>query len=89
MKKIAILGSTGSIGTQALDIVKRNRDRFRISALTCGRQTELLVQQIREFQPEIVCVEREEDAIELKEEFPKTDIFGESKAEADRRPCRL
>ena len=42
MKKIAILGSTGSIGTQALDIVKRNRDRFRISALTCGRQTELL-----------------------------------------------
>ncbi|HAF59575.1 MAG TPA: 1-deoxy-D-xylulose-5-phosphate reductoisomerase [Bacillota bacterium] len=75
MKKIAILGSTGSIGTQALDIVKRNRDRFRISALTCGRQTELLVQQIREFQPEIVCVEREEDAIELKEEFPKTDIF--------------
>lgn len=75
MKKIAILGSTGSIGTQALDIVKRNRDRFRISALTCGRRTELLAQQIREFQPEIVCVEREEDALELKGEFPKTDVF--------------
>ncbi|NLM07872.1 MAG: 1-deoxy-D-xylulose-5-phosphate reductoisomerase [Clostridiales Family XIII bacterium] len=75
MKKIAILGSTGSIGTQALDIVKRNRDRFRISALTCGRRTELLAQQIQEFQPEIVCVEREEDALELKGEFPKTDVF--------------
>lgn len=75
MKKIAILGSTGSIGTQALDIVKKNRDRFRISALTCGRQADLLAEQIREFQPEIVCVEQEKDALSLKREFPKTEIL--------------
>jgi 1-deoxy-D-xylulose-5-phosphate reductoisomerase len=75
MKKIAILGSTGSIGTQALDIVKKNRDRFRISALTCGRQADLLAEQIREFQPEIACVEQEKDALRLMREFPKTEIL--------------
>ncbi|MGI6733939.1 MAG: 1-deoxy-D-xylulose-5-phosphate reductoisomerase [Anaerovoracaceae bacterium] len=75
MKKIAILGSTGSIGTQALDIVSKNLDRFRISALTCGRQKDLLAEQIREFQPETVCVEQEKDALSLKREFPKTEIL--------------
>ena len=42
MKKICILGSTGSIGTQSLDVIRQNRDRFQVSALTCGSNAELL-----------------------------------------------
>lgn len=66
MKKIAILGSTGSIGIQALDIIKQNEDRFQVVALTCGRQVDLLVQQIAVFHPKVVCVQNEKDAIDLK-----------------------
>lgn len=58
MKTISILGSTGSIGTQALEIVSANPDRFRISALTCGRNINLLSDQIRTFSPEIAVTER-------------------------------
>ena len=46
MKKITILGSTGSIGTQTLDVIRQNPDRFRVTALTCGANTELLKKQI-------------------------------------------
>ncbi len=75
MKKITILGSTGSIGTQALDIIEKNRDRFQVSALTCGSRVEQLAGQIREFHPELVCVEQERDALRLKKEFPGTEIL--------------
>ena len=75
MKKIGILGSTGSIGTQALDIVKKNRDRFTITALTCGRRVDALTEQILEFDPEVVCVEQEADALRLKRQFPKTELL--------------
>lgn len=78
MKKIGILGSTGSIGTQALDIIRENRDKFGVSVLTCGKQTELLARQIVEFSPELACVEHEKDALSLTKKFPKTEIlFGE------------
>ena len=53
MKKIAILGSTGSIGTQALDICRRHPDRFRVAALTARGSREKLFQQVREFRPEM------------------------------------
>ncbi len=75
MKKIGILGSTGSIGTQALDIVKKNRDKFKISMLTCGRRIDLLEEQIRGFRPETVCVEQEEDALRLNKKFPAIEIL--------------
>ncbi|WP_456431920.1 1-deoxy-D-xylulose-5-phosphate reductoisomerase [Thermosulfuriphilus sp.] len=58
MKEIAILGSTGSIGRNTLDIIRRFRDRFRAVALAAGENIELLIQQIQEFQPEIVSVKR-------------------------------
>jgi 1-deoxy-D-xylulose-5-phosphate reductoisomerase len=52
MKKIAILGSTGSIGTQALDICRRHPDRYRVTALTARGSREKLFEQVREFRPE-------------------------------------
>ncbi len=55
-KRIAILGSTGSIGTQTLDIVRNNSERFEVYALTGNRNLDLLVQQAREFKPEAVCI---------------------------------
>lgn len=53
MQTIAILGSTGSIGTQALDLVRLHPERFRVTALTAHRNKELLFQQVREFRPEM------------------------------------
>ena len=54
MKRIAILGSTGSIGTQALEIIRNNPDKYKAVALSCGKNTALLQQQIEEFNPEMV-----------------------------------
>lgn len=65
MKKIAILGSTGSIGTQTLEVVRTNKD-IEISSLAAGSNIELLENQIREFHPKVVCVYKEEKAKELK-----------------------
>lgn len=65
MKKIAILGSTGSIGTQTLEVVRTNKD-IEISSLAAGSNIELLENQIREFHPKVVCVYKEEKAMELK-----------------------
>lgn len=57
MKPITLLGSTGSIGTQTLDIVAQYPDRFRIVGLAAGRNVELLAQQVRQFKPEIVAIQ--------------------------------
>jgi len=65
MKTIAILGSTGSIGTQTLDVVRANGD-IRVAALSAGKNITLLEQQIREFHPRIACVWEEEDAKTLR-----------------------
>ena len=55
-KKIAILGSTGSIGTQALDIIQANPDRYEAYVLTANRQADLLIEQARKFQPAQVVI---------------------------------
>ncbi len=65
MKYISILGSTGSIGTQALEIVRENRD-LKVAALAAGSNTELLERQIREFRPELVCIFDESKAAGLR-----------------------
>lgn len=65
MKKIAILGSTGSIGTQTLEIVKYNQD-LEVTALAAGSNIKLLEQQIRIFHPSLACVWDEKKAEELK-----------------------
>lgn len=66
MKYITILGSTGSIGTQTLSIIKDNPDRLACVALTAGENIELLEKQIRTFMPKVVCVSRKEKAQELQ-----------------------
>jgi 1-deoxy-D-xylulose-5-phosphate reductoisomerase len=66
MRSVAILGSTGSIGTQALDVVRRNPDRFKVVALAAATSHELLVGQIREFLPPLVAIADEEAAAEIK-----------------------
>ncbi|MCY7321417.1 MAG: 1-deoxy-D-xylulose-5-phosphate reductoisomerase [Phormidesmis sp. CAN_BIN36] len=66
MKAISLLGSTGSIGTQTLDIVAQYPDRFRIVGMAAGRNVELFAQQIRQFRPEIVALCDEDKLPELK-----------------------
>jgi len=66
MKKLSILGSTGSIGTQTLDIVNNNPSEFKVVGLTTNKNIELLKKQINEFKPEAVAVMDEEKANELK-----------------------
>jgi 1-deoxy-D-xylulose-5-phosphate reductoisomerase len=66
MKRITILGSTGSIGRSALEIVSGYRDRFKVSALTAGNNVALLEKQIKSFSPEVVAVAGEESARELR-----------------------
>ena len=89
MKKIAILGSTGSIGTQTLDVVREQGD-LKVSAMSCGSNLDLFEKQIREFLPSLVSVQDEELAKELEEgmrlntsvvkQLTSTDdIYGEKK----------
>ncbi len=56
MKQIAILGSTGSIGTQTLDVVRQYPEEFSVYALTAHRSLDLLIQQALEFNPAVVCI---------------------------------
>ena len=56
MKRIAILGSTGSIGTQTLDVVRQHPDAFSVYALSANRSVDLLIQQAMEFNPAVVCI---------------------------------
>lgn len=69
MKQISLLGSTGSIGTQTLDVIRDYPDQFTLSALACGTNLELCRNQIKEFQPKLVSVQRPEDAQTLAGEF--------------------
>jgi len=67
MKNIIILGSTGSIGTNTLDVIRRDPGAFRVVGLAAGRNVELLASQIAEFQPDRVVLADEADAGILKE----------------------
>ena len=77
MKKLTILGSTGSIGLNTLDVVRMFPEQYRIEALSCRSSIEQLIEQIREFNPKTVCVDKDEMAGELKQIFPNKDfVFG-------------
>ena len=73
MKKISILGSTGSIGTQTLEIVRENKD-LEVVALAAGSNIIMLEEQAREFKPELICVFDESKAKELKCKLADLDI---------------
>ncbi|MDF9831458.1 1-deoxy-D-xylulose-5-phosphate reductoisomerase [Parabacteroides sp. PF5-6] len=66
-RQLAILGSTGSIGTQALEVVSENPDLFEVYALTANNQVDLLINQARRFMPEVVVIANEQKYPELKE----------------------
>ncbi len=74
MKNIAILGSTGSVGTQTLDIVREHRDLLKVTALAAGSNIALLEEQIREFMPKVVCVFDQEKAGQLKSNIKDLDV---------------
>ena len=74
MKRISILGSTGSIGTQTLDVVRKYPDRFRVTALSCAGNIGLLEQQIREFRPLTAAVYDEKAANDLRVRTKDLDV---------------
>jgi 1-deoxy-D-xylulose-5-phosphate reductoisomerase len=71
MKRLTILGSTGSIGRNALDIVSSHRDLFRVAVLTAGNNVDLLEKQIKSFSPDVVAVADEGSARELRRTIGK------------------
>ncbi|MBX7148059.1 1-deoxy-D-xylulose-5-phosphate reductoisomerase [bacterium] len=68
-KKISILGSTGSIGVQTLDIVDRHPDKFQIVALSCGNNVDVVAGQIKKFKPQLVSVATDAAAQKLKQQL--------------------
>ena len=76
--KISIIGSTGSIGRQAIEVVQKMQGFFEIISLTGGDNVDLLREQIKLVAPKNVCVKSEENALKLQKEFPKLNVvFGE------------
>lgn len=74
MKQIAILGSTGSIGTQTLNIVDQNKDDLKVVALAAGSNVKLLEQQTRKYRPRIVAVWDEDKAADLKQRLSDIEV---------------
>ena len=73
--KISILGSTGSIGRQAIEVIQKMPGFFDVVSLTGGSNIEVLRQQIKLVNPSNVCVKSENDALLLKKEFPKINFL--------------
>ena len=80
MKKILILGSTGSIGTNALELIRNNREKYEVVGISGNKNIELLKKQIEEFKPTSIYVGAEEDALNLKKEYSFIEevYFGEN-----------
>ncbi len=70
MKKISILGSTGSVGKQTLDVVRANKDKFEVVAISANSSVDLLLEQIKEFRPKYVAVYDEVSCMKLKSMIP-------------------
>ena len=74
IKRIALFGSTGSIGKQALEVIAAHPDKFSVEVLTANNNADVLVQQALQFQPNIVVIGDEEKYIKVKEALSQTDI---------------
>lgn len=74
MRKVGVMGSTGSIGTQTLEIVRKYPDRLKVCALAAGSNVELLEKQAREFKPEFAVMWSEQAASDLKERIADTEV---------------
>lgn len=75
MKRVAIFGSTGSIGTNALNVIRENLDLFSVVTLVAGKNIDKLVEQIEEFKPKNIYIIDEENANLLRTKFPKLNIY--------------
>ncbi len=75
MKNITILGSTGSIGTNALEVIRQKRDEFNVVALSGHINYKLVMEQIKEFNPKYVSIGTEEGFEAIKKEFPEVELF--------------
>ncbi|OFI47005.1 1-deoxy-D-xylulose-5-phosphate reductoisomerase [Floricoccus penangensis] len=75
MKKICLLGATGSIGTSTLDVIKNNSDKFQLVAMSFGKNIEKAQKIIEDFSPKYVSVQTEELAETLKNKYPQIDVF--------------
>ncbi len=86
MKRVSILGSTGSIGTSTLDVIRRQPEHFQVFALVAGRNLDLLVTQVFEFRPRLVVVESEALRDELRERLRQAGASGTALPELDWGP---
>ncbi len=75
MKKVAIFGSTGSIGESTLNVIRQNPNLFKVVTLVAGKNIEKLTQQIEEFKPQNVYITAKENANKLKEKYPHLTVF--------------
>lgn len=75
MKNITILGSTGSIGTNALEVIRQKKDEFNVVALSGHTNYKLVMEQIKEFNPKYVSIGTEEGFEVIKKEFPEVELF--------------
>ena len=75
MKNITILGSTGSIGTNALEVIRQKKDEFNVVALSGHTNYKLVMEQIKEFNPKYVSIGTEEGFEAIKKEFPEVNLF--------------
>jgi 1-deoxy-D-xylulose-5-phosphate reductoisomerase len=74
IKRIAIFGSTGSIGTQALEVIAQHPDKFSVEILTCNGNDELVIDQALKFRPNIVVVAEDQKSTKVKESLANTDV---------------
>ena len=74
MKKISLLGSTGSIGVNTLDVVERNPESFQILAMSAGSNVDLFAEQIRKFKPRVVALFDTQKISTLKEQVVDLDV---------------
>jgi len=75
MKKITILGSTGSIGTSAIDVIRAHRDKFEIVAMSAHGNHTLLMEQIEEFSPKYVSIGTEDGKKAIEEKYPELTVY--------------
>ena len=79
MKDIIILGSTGSIGIQTIDIIRNNPDKFNLVGISCNSNIEILREQIEEFKPKVVAIVDEDRARLIKSEFDNLEVLSTSR----------
>ena len=75
MKKVAIFGSTGSVGESTLNVIRENLDIFKVETLVAGKNIQKLIQQIKEFKPKNVYIIDKENADKLKEKFENANVY--------------